>query len=475
MSSAILYSSILDKSNSVFPFPSPPPSITSEAFDIDHIDGFDFDTFTHSSSIDDDHSLSFTISSPESNPVVSPRTSFDTTIPINLNSSFSSDTSFDTSLTSSIDPIPKVEIAAAEKLSEHHLLRYLHYKTLADQSIKDQEFYSSFVPGSMQGEHHLNHPHIQPNINTPIYKNGNGNENGNGNIIMSSFPTQPTPVYYQQSVPNWNSMSFPSQPNMIQAQAQARAQAQAHMQAHADAFERARSLSMSSFYTTPVQTSFENSWIQQPPTGQTQSMSIPIPMSTIPNSIPSTPLQISSQLREVVTLPTNLPLPQQIEEQNEIINSVSGDVEVETEEGMDEGEEELSHDESLVEHKPTIPSIGLTNLHGGGRGYVPGQTPDDPKKRHKCTICGRGFARAFNLKSHVQTHNPLRPKPHTCPHSSCKRGFSRLHDLERHRQGIHSDGPLAEAKKHGVAPSTARAQGRIQRRSQSDTWENKTK
>lgn len=40
----------------------------------------------------------------------------------------------------------------------------------------------------------------------------------------------------------------------------------------------------------------------------------------------------------------------------------------------------------------------VPNMHGGGRGYVPGATPDDPKKRHKCDVCGRGFARAFNLK-----------------------------------------------------------------------------
>lgn len=40
----------------------------------------------------------------------------------------------------------------------------------------------------------------------------------------------------------------------------------------------------------------------------------------------------------------------------------------------------------------------IRNPFGGGRGYVPGETPDDPSKRHKCEICGRGFARLFNLK-----------------------------------------------------------------------------
>lgn len=40
----------------------------------------------------------------------------------------------------------------------------------------------------------------------------------------------------------------------------------------------------------------------------------------------------------------------------------------------------------------------VRNPLGGGRGYVPGETPDDPSKKHKCEVCGRGFARLFNLK-----------------------------------------------------------------------------
>lgn len=40
----------------------------------------------------------------------------------------------------------------------------------------------------------------------------------------------------------------------------------------------------------------------------------------------------------------------------------------------------------------------VRNPLGGGRGYIPGETPDDPKKKHKCDICGRGFARLYNLK-----------------------------------------------------------------------------
>lgn len=45
-----------------------------------------------------------------------------------------------------------------------------------------------------------------------------------------------------------------------------------------------------------------------------------------------------------------------------------------------------------------LPAGMVRNPHGGGRGYIPGETPVDPKKKHMCGICGRGFARLYNLK-----------------------------------------------------------------------------
>ncbi|KAJ7352270.1 hypothetical protein DFH08DRAFT_643391, partial [Mycena albidolilacea] len=49
------------------------------------------------------------------------------------------------------------------------------------------------------------------------------------------------------------------------------------------------------------------------------------------------------------------------------------------------------------------------------------------------------FARAYNLKTHMDTHDPNRLKPHVCPHRSCGRSFSRKHDLGRHLNSIHRD------------------------------------
>lgn len=65
--------------------------------------------------------------------------------------------------------------------------------------------------------------------------------------------------------------------------------------------------------------------------------------------------------------------------------------------------------------------------------------PADARRKYKCPTCPRAFARAFNLKTHLATHDPNRPKPHVCPHKACGRSFSRKHDLGRHLVSIHRD------------------------------------
>ncbi|KAG8926915.1 hypothetical protein FRC03_004447 [Tulasnella sp. 419] len=63
----------------------------------------------------------------------------------------------------------------------------------------------------------------------------------------------------------------------------------------------------------------------------------------------------------------------------------------------------------------------------------------DPRKKYACPSCPRSFARAFNLKTHMATHDPHRVKNFHCRHSGCGRSFSRKHDLGRHMVSIHQD------------------------------------
>ncbi|KAG8220045.1 hypothetical protein J3R82DRAFT_1061 [Butyriboletus roseoflavus] len=74
---------------------------------------------------------------------------------------------------------------------------------------------------------------------------------------------------------------------------------------------------------------------------------------------------------------------------------------------------------------------------------VEDQSKEDPRKKYQCPTCPRAFARAYNLKTHMATHDPNRLKPHVCPHRSCGRSFSRKHDLGRHLVSIHRDETLS--------------------------------
>ncbi|KAF9535490.1 hypothetical protein CPB83DRAFT_865751 [Crepidotus variabilis] len=89
---------------------------------------------------------------------------------------------------------------------------------------------------------------------------------------------------------------------------------------------------------------------------------------------------------------------------------------------------------------------------------VPPQQPEeskDPRKKYRCTACPRAFARAYNLKTHMATHDPNRLKPYVCPQRSCGRSFSRKHDLGRHLISIHRD----EAVSSSLLPGTKKAFG----------------
>lgn len=73
--------------------------------------------------------------------------------------------------------------------------------------------------------------------------------------------------------------------------------------------------------------------------------------------------------------------------------------------------------------------------------------PQGTRRRFQCPQCPRAFARAYNLHTHISTHDPdpHRSKPFPCPYPSCKldggRSFSRKHDLQRHVASVHEWDP----------------------------------
>lgn len=73
----------------------------------------------------------------------------------------------------------------------------------------------------------------------------------------------------------------------------------------------------------------------------------------------------------------------------------------------------------------------------------PSPKQEAAQKRFQCPKCSRAFARAYNLSTHLSTHDPdpSRAKPFPCPYRSCRaeggRSFSRKHDLQRHVASVH--------------------------------------
>ena len=53
-----------------------------------------------------------------------------------------------------------------------------------------------------------------------------------------------------------------------------------------------------------------------------------------------------------------------------------------------------------------------------------------------CEICDMPFERSYNLKSHMDTHDPDRQKPFKCEYEGCYREFVRKTDLMRHISSV---------------------------------------
>jgi hypothetical protein len=247
----------------------------------------------------------------------------------------------------------------AEALRQHHFQRFLHYQALAEQAEEQARQMSK------QLELYNLNMSMNPaaNVNNAPAPAAYGYANQDMNKVVNTMPMQPAPMQQPAFAPvdMWQSVPAPMLPVTNY-----HAQAQAHMQAH-QAAQASFNMAPAPFFM-PAQ---DNTWSRQS-TSASSSTSASVP--TTPAAMMSVPMATS------VTAPSTVAM-------SRIASS--------------EGEYELDRASIMSEDdiKPQLPTdIPLTNLNGGGRGYVPGETPDDPKKRHRCGVCGRSFARAFNLK-----------------------------------------------------------------------------
>ena len=60
--------------------------------------------------------------------------------------------------------------------------------------------------------------------------------------------------------------------------------------------------------------------------------------------------------------------------------------------------------------------------------------PDEAKC--SCEQCGRFFQRTYNLRAHMETHDPQREQPHICFLQDCTKRFVRRTDLVRHQESV---------------------------------------
>lgn len=103
----------------------------------------------------------------------------------------------------------------------------------------------------------------------------------------------------------------------------------------------------------------------------------------------------------------------------------------------------MADDPSSTLSKCTMGVDGKQNKRAKiGDAKIPEST-ETLQKRFQCPKCSRAFARAYNLNTHLSTHDPdpSRAKPFPCPYRSCRaeggRSFSRKHDLQRHVASVH--------------------------------------
>lgn len=99
----------------------------------------------------------------------------------------------------------------------------------------------------------------------------------------------------------------------------------------------------------------------------------------------------------------------------------------------------------MADVKPSMRSLRPPYRRAISSADVHTDVPGDRRKRGftqpenancSCDRCGKHFQRSYNLKAHLETHDPHRSHPHRCGQSGCDKRFVRRTDLLRHRQSV---------------------------------------
>ena len=99
---------------------------------------------------------------------------------------------------------------------------------------------------------------------------------------------------------------------------------------------------------------------------------------------------------------------------------------------MPESYEDQAYDPMSYRTNSRSPREGVTP-----RTRIRRNTTTKEKGPYLCHQCGRDFHRAYNHKTHLETHNPSRKKEHVCPYKDCDKQFVRKTDLDRHQNSVH--------------------------------------
>ncbi|KAI9310689.1 hypothetical protein BX666DRAFT_1142526 [Dichotomocladium elegans] len=96
-----------------------------------------------------------------------------------------------------------------------------------------------------------------------------------------------------------------------------------------------------------------------------------------------------------------------------------------TQQQQEQGRQRPEKQPNMTDNKKS-----LTESKGAASGAAKGNPSPVRRTRHICPFCTHSSNRANNMKEHIMTHYPNRPKAFKC--HRCGKPFARKHDMKRH-------------------------------------------